>query len=60
MEDHAAVVAELEECGRLAPEGECATCDTYRKEGWFHEPGHTPLSSCRSGARPHCTCDACY
>lgn len=23
-------------------------------------PRHKPLSSCRSGKRPHCTCDGCF
>lgn len=23
-------------------------------------PSHKPSSSCKSGKRPHCTCDACF
>lgn len=24
------------------------------------QPSHKPSSMCRSGKRPHCTCDACF
>lgn len=35
----------------------CSTC--YSIGGGFG-PRHQPSSMCRSGKRPHCTCDACF
>jgi len=44
----------------LAPEGECSECDRYRANGISFHPSHTASSSCESGKRAHCTCDACF
>ena len=48
---------------RLAPEGDCGTCDELRRTGseWF--PSHDPMMACQSGrvtGTPHCTCDTCF
>jgi len=43
----------------------CPTCDEERarieetgKPDW--SPSHHASVRCRSGSRPHCTCDACF
>lgn len=43
----------------------CKMCDDAR--AYFMERGSTPFQpshepgySCRSGKRPHCTCDSCF
>jgi hypothetical protein len=49
------------QCGMTPPdryvEG-CSYCEDY-PEGTF-APSHWPSTMCQSGARPHCTCDACF
>lgn len=35
------------------------TCGSCKRDG-NRGPNHAPLSSCRSGKRPHCTCDGCF
>jgi hypothetical protein len=35
-------------------------CDYCLTVSVFGGPGHEPSSFCRSGKRPHCTCDSCY
>lgn len=40
-----------------AVKAECAYCQDPRNAGG---PGHFPSSMCRSGGRPHCTCDTCF
>lgn len=35
----------------------CELCKTYEITGG---PGHDPSPNCRSGKRPHCSCDTCY
>ena len=45
---------------RMAPKGECVTCDRERSEGNVHFPAHNASTNCRSGAHNHCTCDACW
>lgn len=42
------------------PKGECAYCDRERdRQSDFHPP-HEPMHFCRSGRRPHCSCDSCF
>ena len=36
---------------------ECPSCRVY---SIFGGPSHNPSPMCRSGKRPHCTCDACW
>lgn len=41
---------------------ECKACEELAAHptlGAFMPP-HKPVSTCRSGSRPHCTCDACF
>jgi hypothetical protein len=33
---------------------------TFRQYPEGFQPGHTASSYCRSGKRPHCTCDTCF
>lgn len=40
------------------PTGECKFCDFHRDDPRM--PSHTPSENCKSGKRPHCTCDVCY
>jgi hypothetical protein len=59
-------IKRLEQEGFLDPN--CPTCqDEFYP--WYLEhdggsgpfaPSHKPLSSCKSGKRPHCTCDSCF
>jgi hypothetical protein len=35
-------------------------CDYCLTVSVFGGPGHEPSSFCRSGKRPHCTCDTCW
>lgn len=35
----------------------CSLCLRYSV---FGGPGHEPSSMCRSGKKPHCTCDTCF
>lgn len=48
------------EVGRLAPQGECATCDRERGNPWGHFPRHKASDRCQSNKYPHCTCDICW
>ena len=41
----------------LRPAGECAYCDELHERGETFFPPHDASSNCRSGRRPHCTCD---
>ena len=47
---------------KLVAPGECDYCDRLREAhgpgGFF--PDHDAMPGCRSGARPHCTCDGCF
>ena len=43
----------------LANRAIIAACGMYQCAGQ-PGPGHWPSPMCRSGKRPHCTCDACY
>lgn len=47
---------------KLLAVGECEYCDRLRErhgpDGFF--PDHDAMSGCRSGKRPHCTCDGCF
>ena len=53
-------ITRLEAMGVLHPD--CSYC----QEGYAHPtlsafmPGHTASPLCRSGRRPHCTCDGCF
>jgi len=57
-------IATLERAGRLDPT--CRGCDEhYRHYRAGHEdppfaPSHKASETCRSGKRPHCTCDTCF
>lgn len=46
--------------GRLAPVGECVSCDRARESSDTMAPRHTASDRCQSGKRNHCTCDTCY
>jgi hypothetical protein len=35
----------------------CSTCQDPAQRGG---PSHTPSQNCKSGKRPHCSCDTCY
>ena len=35
-------------------------CEECAINSVFGGPRHNPSSHCRSGKRPHCTCDACF
>ena len=48
------------EVGRLAPRGECSTCDRERHNPWGHFPRHKASNRCQSNKYPHCTCDICW
>lgn len=59
-ETRAERIARLEAAGNLSPS--CPGC----REFYAHPtlgpfaPSHRPNPYCRSGKRPHCTCDACF
>ena len=38
----------------------CDTCQQYGSSGNDFFPSHDAMSHCRSGRRPHCTCDGCF
>ena len=38
----------------------CAECKRRIETGNYAGPGHEPSGLCRSGKRPHCSCDFCY
>ncbi|TXH51333.1 MAG: hypothetical protein E6Q97_18740 [Desulfurellales bacterium] len=45
----------------LLPPGECQACDTERYlTGTAYCPSHDPSPNCKSGKRPHCSCDTCF
>ena len=61
-DDDGAAVASHSGRRKLAAFGECSTCDHYRVSlgrSNFH-PAHDAMGGCRSGKRPHCTCDGCF
>lgn len=43
---------------------DCETCQSYKKallkNGTYFGPSHSASQFCRSGKRPHCTCDTCF
>ena len=45
---------------RMAPKGECVSCDRERAAGNTFFPAHNASSRCRSGGYNHCTCDGCF
>jgi len=45
---------------RMAPKGECVSCDSARENGETFFPSHTASTRCRSGSHNHCTCDTCF
>lgn len=62
MTEREALIAKLEASGFLDPAcGECQA-HLYPAEDprRVFYPNHRALSSCQSGKRPHCTCDACF
>jgi len=44
---------------KLEP-GQCAYCDSERKNRNEFYPPHDASHGCHSGKRPHCTCDNCW
>lgn len=38
----------------------CAECRKIHDSDQILAPRHEPSSRCRSGGRPHCTCDTCF
>jgi hypothetical protein len=50
----------LEKLGSYDPN--CRACEELRDHPTLNPfmPSHRALSSCRSGGRPHCTCDSCF
>jgi hypothetical protein len=49
-----------QEIGSYDPECPmCATIPAHPTLDPF-QPSHAPNPRCRSGRRPHCTCDACF
>ena len=59
MEDYANLKFHPEGGGRLYVVG-CAYCERERMTGNDFFPSHVPSGGCRSGKRPHCTCDSCW
>lgn len=54
-------IARLEKLGMLDPG--CASCvEFYEAEdpAMHFAPSHRSGARCRSGGRPHCTCDTCF
>lgn len=43
--------------GMVNYRSDCDECVRGKGKGG---PSHEALQSCRSGRRPHCTCDGCY
>ncbi len=41
---------------------DCKSCEELAAHPTLNAfmPSHKPSSMCRSGSRPHCTCDACF
>jgi hypothetical protein len=38
----------------------CGYCETEKEAGRTFFPPHRSSPRCRSGGRPHCTCDTCF
>lgn len=39
---------------------DCETCKRKIETGNYAGPIHEPGANCRSGKRPHCSCDSCF
>jgi hypothetical protein len=48
----------LEKFGRKNPAH--PDCEACLRASVFGGPSHEPSRMCRSGKRPHCSCDACF
>lgn len=59
-ETRAERIARLEALGMLDPT--CPGCQEFYRHPKLapFAPSHKPGSYCRSGKRPHCTCDGCF
>lgn len=59
-EERDAKTRRMEAAGLLDPN--CKYCQEryYKPAEPLGGPSHKASAACRSGARPHCTCDACY
>lgn len=45
----------------MLPMGDdCEQCVHNEMDSHGFGPAHEPSSNCKSGKRPHCTCDACF
>lgn len=57
-------IERLEKNGCIDPECDFCQKTFYPKLRTTGErafaPSHTAMSHCRSGKRPHCTCDGCF
>lgn len=54
-------IERLEELGTIAPG--CASCREFYAAvdpAFVFAPSHRSGARCRSGGRPHCTCDTCF
>lgn len=57
-------ITRLESIGYLDPN--CKTCQEIFYPAYKHgdvsvfAPSHKPNDKCKSGKRPHCTCDTCF
>jgi hypothetical protein len=45
---------------KLAPPGQCKSCDEYRRLKDRMYPWHDASPGCESGHHNHCTCDICF
>ncbi len=43
-----------------APPGECKYCDEERAAQNDFHPSHDASPRCKSGGKPHCSCDTCF
>jgi hypothetical protein len=59
-ETRAERIARWEAMGTLDPT--CSACKEFYEHPTLSPfaPSHKPGSHCRSGKRPHCTCDGCF
>ena len=59
-ETRAERIARWEAMGHLDPN--CGACREFYDHPTLtpFAPNHRPNSYCRSGGRPHCTCDGCF
>lgn len=59
-ETRAQRLARLREMGAYDPD--CKACEELANHPTLSPfmPSHRPGSRCRSGGRPHCTCDTCF